>query len=143
MKILKFVHGLEFDDVQTIWKNAIGLALEEMFGLKSSDMRNGGENVSTMGSASLYTIAMIDAPLACLVIDVKILKIVVEIHASCAEIAAKKCGVCCEDGCDIDVTLSTEGNSEACLPFVEMGNDRRRELSGYILREIRLIDFMN
>ena len=38
VQVLELVHRLELDDVQTVGKDAVGLALEEMFGLVRGDV---------------------------------------------------------------------------------------------------------
>ena len=39
----------------------------------------------------------------------------------------------CENGSDVDVAFSAQGNGDACLPFMEMGYDGGSELAGNIL----------
>ena len=67
---------------------------------------------------------MVNTTLASFVVDIKILEIVVKIDAARAEVAAKECRMCSEDGGDIDVAFAAKGDREACLPFVEVGDDR-------------------
>jgi len=50
MKVLEFVHSLELDDIEAIWKNAIRLPLEKVLGFVCGDVRNGGEDVGAVGS---------------------------------------------------------------------------------------------
>lgn len=45
MHVLKFVHGGEPLDIETVWRDAVGFALEQVFGFIGGDMRDGGENV--------------------------------------------------------------------------------------------------
>ena len=76
---------------------------------------------------------MIDSTFACFVVDVEVLKVVVEVDASRAKVSAEQCGVSCEDGGNVDVTFSKKRNSETCLPFMEMGYDSSFELTSDIL----------
>jgi hypothetical protein len=74
--------------------------------LIGSDVRDRGENICTVSSGSLDAVAVIDASLSCLVIDIKILKVVVEINAPGTKIATEKGRVSSKDCCDIDVPLA-------------------------------------
>ena len=76
---------------------------------------------------------MIDPTFACFVVNVEVLKVVVEVDASRAKVSAEQCGVSCEDGGNVDVTFSEKRNSETCLPFMEMGYDSGFELTSDIL----------
>jgi hypothetical protein len=107
VKVLKFMHGLEFDYVQTIRQDPVGLTLQQVFGLVGGDVGNGGEYVSTVSGRAFDTIAMIDPTFPSFVVDIKVLEVIVEVNASGTKIATKKCGVCCEDSGDINMTLST------------------------------------
>ena len=133
VQILELVHRLELDDVEAVWQDAIGLALEQVLGLVRGDVRDSGEDVSTMSGATLDAVAVVDAALASFVVDIKILEIVVKIDAARAEVAAKECGVCGEDGGDIDVAFAAKGDREACLPFVEVGDDGGGQLARDVL----------
>lgn len=87
------------------------LSLEQVLTLISSNVRNGSEDVCTMSSRSFYTISMINSSLSSFMIDVKVLKVVVEIHTSCTEITTQKSGMCGKDGGDVDVSLTTKRDS--------------------------------
>ncbi len=76
-----------------------------------------------MSSGTFDTITMVDAALSSFVIAIKVLKVVVEIDTACAEVTTEEGSMSSEDGCDIDMTFPAEGDSEACLPFVEMGDN--------------------
>jgi hypothetical protein len=66
---------------------------------------------------------VVDTPFTSLVIDIKVLKIVVEINTTSTQVSSEQGSVGSENGSDVDMPLSTEGNSETSLPFVEMSND--------------------
>ena len=138
VEILELVHRLELDDVEAVWQDAIGLALEQVLGLVRGDVRDSGEDVSTMSGATLDAVAVVDAALASFVVDIKILEIVVKIDAARAEVAAKECGMGSEDGGDIDVAFAAKGDREACLPFVEVGDDGGGQLARDVLRAERI-----
>lgn len=72
---------------------------------------------------------MVDTPLAGLVVDVKVLQVVVEIDTAGTEVSTEQGSVGGEDGRDIDMPLSAEGDSETGLPFVEVGDDSGLGLS--------------
>lgn len=79
---------------------------------------------------------MVDTPLACLVVDVKVLKVVVEVHTSSTQVSSEQSCMCGEDGSDVDMSLPAQWNGETSLPFVEMGDDRFVGLSACELKYI-------
>src|SRR5277367_6555801 len=99
-----------------------------MFRLVCGDMRDGGEYVCTMSGGPFDAVSVVNASFACLVIDVKVLKVVVKVDAPGAEIATEKGRMSRKDRRDIDVPLATQRNGESRLPFVEMGDHSRMEL---------------
>jgi uncharacterized protein (UPF0212 family) len=135
MTVLELVHGLELDDVEAVGDDAVGLALEEMLSLVGGDVGDGGKDVCTVGRAPLDAVAVVDTALAGLVVDVKVLEIVVKVDAARTEIATEEGRVGGEDGCDVDVALATQRNSEPRLPFVEVGNYGSCELAGDVVTE--------
>jgi len=66
---------------------------------------------------------MVNTSLPCLVIDIEVLQIVVKVDTSSTEISAKESSMSSEDGGHVDMSLSTQGDSESGLPFVEMSDD--------------------
>jgi len=73
---------------------------------------------------------VVNASLSSFVIDVKVLQVIVKVDTSSTEIPAKESSVSGEDGRDINMTLSAQGNSQPGLPLVEMGNDGLFGLAG-------------
>jgi hypothetical protein len=101
-------------------------------------VRDGGEDIGAVSSRSLNTVSdgqqdstqvyakdlpVVDTPLAGLVVDVKVLQVVVEINTAGTEVSTEQGSVRGEDGRDVDMPLSAEGDSETGLPFVEVGDD--------------------
>lgn len=80
VEVLELVHGRELGDVETIGEDTIGLALEQMLTLVSCDVGNGGEDIAGMGGSSLDAVSMIDSALSSLGVNVKPLKVVVEVY---------------------------------------------------------------
>lgn len=78
---------------------------------------------------------MVNAAFARLVIDVEVLKVVVEVDTTRTKIAAQKCRVRGEYGGDIDVTLPAKRYGHANLPFMEMSDYGLGELSGDVLHK--------
>ena len=48
------------------------LSLEEMFCLKARDLRDSGEDVGTVDSRPLYAVAVVNAPVTSLLVQVKL-----------------------------------------------------------------------
>lgn len=94
-----------------------------MFTFVCCDVTDGGEYVSRVCSSSFDTITMVDSSFACFVIDVKELKVIVEIDGSSAEISSEEGGMSSENRCDVDSTFSAERECYSGEPFVEMCND--------------------
>ena len=78
---------------------------------------------------------MVDTAFARLVVDIEILKIVVEVDTTRAKISTQKCRVCGEYSGDINVTLPAERYGHANLPFVEMSDYGLGELPRDVLHE--------
>ena len=133
VEILELVHCLEFDDVQTIRNHTIRLSLKQMFRFVCSDVRNSGENVCTMCSGTLNAVAVVDTALPSFVINVKVLKVVVEVNRTGTEVSTEQGSVRGKDGSDVNVPFSAERNGETSLPFVEMRDDSLVELTINIL----------
>ena len=96
-------------------------------------MGNGGEDVGAVRGRAFDTISVVYSALSCLMIDIKILEVVVEINAASTEVAAEEGCMRCKDSGDIDVTLATEGYSETRLPFMKMCNYSSIKLTSNIL----------
>jgi hypothetical protein len=41
VEVLKLVHCLKFDDIETVWQHAIGFSFEKVLGLVGGDMQYG------------------------------------------------------------------------------------------------------
>lgn len=99
------------------------LALQQMLGLVSSDMGHGGKDIAAVSGSTLDAVAVVDATLASLMIDIKVAQVVVKVDGSGAEVAAEEGGVGSEDGGDVDMTLAAEGNTYTGKPLMEVSND--------------------
>ena len=104
-----------------------------MLAFVCSDMRNRSENIRTVCRRTFDTVSMVYAAFTSLMIDIEILQVVVEIDGPRAQVSSEKCGVCCEDGGDIDMSLAAERNRKPGLPLMKMRNDGFCELMRHIL----------
>jgi hypothetical protein len=66
---------------------------------------------------------MVDTSLSRFMVNVKVLQVVVKVDTAGTEVSTEKGSVSSENGRDVNVSLSTQGDCETRLPFVEMGND--------------------
>ena len=98
-------------------------------------MRDGSKDIGAVGSRAFNAISVVDTTLPRFVIDIEVLKIIVEIDRASAEVSAQECSMSCENSGDIDVPLPAERNGNASLPFVEVRNDRGVKLAREILKE--------
>ena len=96
-------------------------------------MGDGRENVGAMGRRPLDAVSVVNAAFPRLVVDIEVLKIVVEVDAARAEVATQECRVCGEYGGDVNVAFPAKRYGHADLPFVEMGNYGLGKLSGDVL----------
>ena len=133
MQILELMHRLELDHIQPIGKDTIRFPLQQMLRFVRGNMRHRRKHIRTMRRRTFYAIPMIDPALARLMIDIKVLKVVVEIDGTGTEVSTEESSVGCEDCRNVDVALSAEGDSEASLPFVEMGDNGLVESSRNVL----------
>lgn len=123
VQVLELVDGRELGDVEAVGQDAVGLALEQVLRLERGDVGDGGEDVARVGGGALDAVAVVDAALAGLGVDVEALQVVVEVDGAGAEVAAEEGGVGGEDGGDVDAALLGEGEGDAGEPLVEVGND--------------------
>jgi len=68
-------------------------------------MRDSCEHIGAMSRRPFDAVSVVDTAFARLVIDVEVLKVVVEVDATRAKIATQKCCVGGEHSGDIDVAL--------------------------------------
>lgn len=134
--ILEFMHSLKLDDIQAIGQYPIRLAFQQMLTLVCRNMGDGRKDISTVSSRTFNTVSVIDTTFPSFVIDVEVLKIIVEIYGTGTEVSAKKSGMGSEDGSDVDMTFTTEGDSEASLPLVKVGDDGCGGLASDVLRKV-------
>ena len=86
-------------------------------------MRDGGENIASMGSCPLDAISVIYATLSGFGINIKPLQIVIKVDRPCTEIPSKKSGVCGEYCCDIYMAFLGERQGNPRKPFMKVGNN--------------------
>jgi hypothetical protein len=135
VQVLELVHRLELDDVEAVREHAVGLALEEVLGLVRGDVADGREHVRAVRGGALDAVAVVDAALAGLVVDVEVLQVVVEVDAARAQVPAEERRVRGEDRRHVDLPLPAERNRDPGLPLVEVRDDRGRRLPCDVLRD--------
>lgn len=123
MQILELVSCRELLDIQTVGQNTVGLALEQMLTLVSSDMRYSSEDIGGVGSTAFYAVTVVDASLSSLGIAIKVLQVVVEIDRAGAEITTEEGCVSGEDGSHVNSALLTQRESNTSEPLMELSND--------------------
>jgi hypothetical protein len=141
MRIMELVHGLELDDIQAIWQDAIWFSLQQMLRLVCNDVGDSGKNVCIMCRGTLNAVVVVNTVFSSLVVDVKVLEVVVEIDASGAEVSAEESCVSSKDGCDVDVTFATERNGKASLPFVKVCYDSELKLARDVLKGVSVAEW--
>lgn len=141
------VHRAELGDVETVGKHSIlaarcgsaplrfapsssqlrltRLALEQVLALVRGDVRDGREDVGAVGGAALDAVAVVDAALARLVVDVEVLQVVVKVDTAGAEVPAEQGRVGGEDGRDVECAPAAEGDRDSC-EVGETGSARPR-----------------
>jgi len=135
VEVLELVDSLELHNIETIRKYTIWLSLEQVFALIGRNVGYGGENIRAVSSRSFDAISMVDSPLSSFVIDVKILKIVVEVDGAGTQVTTKKGCMCSKDSGNVDMTFATKGDCKTSLPLVEVGNDSGGQLPRDILHK--------
>ena len=66
-------------------------------------------------------------------VDIEILQIVVEINGTGTQVPTEKRCMCCEYGSHVDMSLTTKGYGDTCLPFMKVGDDSCCQLTGDVL----------
>lgn len=98
-------------------------------------MGDGGKDIGAVGSRAFDAISVVDTTLPRFVIDIEVLKIIVEVDGASAEVSAQECCMSCKDSGDIDVPLPAERNGDPGLPFVEVRNNCGMKLAREILKK--------
>lgn len=75
------------------------------------DVRNGSEYIAGVGRRTLDAVSVVDSSLSSFGINIKVLKIVVEIDGTGTEVSSKQSCMCREDGGYIYATSLTQGKS--------------------------------
>lgn len=104
-----------------------------MLALVRRYVRNGRKYVSAMGSRTLDAVSVIDPSFSCFMVDIEVLEVVIEVDGTSAEVSAEQGGMRCKYCRYVDMALTTERDSEASLPFMEMGNDGGVKLTRDVL----------
>ena len=73
MEILKFMHGRELGDIETVWENAIRLAFQKVLAFVCGDVRDGSEHIRGVSCCPFNAIPMVDSAISCFRIDIKVL----------------------------------------------------------------------
>ena len=105
-----------------------------MLRLVRGDVRYSCEDVRAMRGRAFDAVSVVDAALACFVVDVEVLKVVVEVNAASTEVATEQSCVGGKDGGHVNMTFANKGYCEASLPFVEVGYDSGVELARDVLQ---------
>ena len=123
VKILELVDSGKLGHIKTIGKHAIRLALQKMLRLESSNVRNCGENITSMSSRPFNAVSVVNSSLASFSVDIEPLQVIVKVDRTSTEVSTEKSGVCGEDGCNVNVSLFAKRQTDTGKPFVEMSND--------------------
>ena len=82
-----------------------------MLALVCGDVGDGSKDVTRMSSSTFDTIPVVDTTLTSFSVDVKVLQIVVEIHGTSTQIAAKESSMGRKNSRNVNVSLATKGDS--------------------------------
>lgn len=121
--VVQFMHGAKLVAIEAIREDPVGLALQQVLRLVRRDVRDSGEDVSTVGCSTLQTVAMIDASSSRLLILVKVLEMVVKVFISRAQVSSKQRRMGREDRGHPQVAFSTEDNSHTGHPLMVVRDD--------------------
>lgn len=83
-----------------------------MLAFVGGDVTDSGEDIGAVGGAPLDAVAVVDATLASLVVDIKVGEVVVEVDASGTEVPAEEGGVGGEDGGDVECSPPAQRDSD-------------------------------
>jgi hypothetical protein len=139
MQVLELVHCLELDNIESIRQHPVRFPLQQMLTLVRSYMRYSSEYIGAVCSGALNTVSVVDSALSGFVVDIEVLEVVVEVDGAGTEVSTKECGMRREYGRYVDMTFPTKGDSEACLPFMEVGDDSCVKLARHILQNGALV----
>lgn len=72
VEILKLVESRKFFYVQSVRCYHVGFTFEQMFGLKTGDVRDSCEHVTEMRGSAFHAVSVIDLPFSSLFIHIKL-----------------------------------------------------------------------
>lgn len=128
VQILELVNGRKLLHIQPVRRDDVGLPLQQVLGLVAGDLGHGGEHVRQMRGRPFDAIAMVDLPLARLIVHRKLVQIVVEVRVARAQVPAQQRGVRREHGRHLDAARPQRNQPDAGLPLVELGDNARRPI---------------
>jgi hypothetical protein len=120
VQILELVQSAELLHAEAVRRDHVGLSLEQVLGLVARDLRDGGENVGAVSGGAFHAVAMVDATIARLLVQVEVRQVVVEVTVAGAQVAAEQRGVCGEHRGDVQLTHARQNQANAGHPFVKV-----------------------
>ena len=83
------MESAEFQDAEAVWRYYVGFATEQVLGFVARDLRHGREDVRAVSRGSLHAVAVVDATIARLFVQVEVRYVVVKVAVAGAEVAAE------------------------------------------------------
>ena len=83
------MESAEFLDAETVGRDYVRFATEQMLGLVARDLRHGREDVCAVSRRSLHAVAVVDAAIARLFVQVEVRYVVVKVAVAGAQVAAE------------------------------------------------------
>jgi hypothetical protein len=135
VQVLEFVQCTELFHVQPVRRDDVRLTFEQMFRFNRRDFGDRREDVSRVNGRSFHTVPVIDLAIAGFLVHVKLVEIVVKVDVAGAQVSTEQSGVGGEDGGDSQLAHTTQHQTTAGQPFVEVSHNvglsvfrfRRRE----------------
>lgn len=120
VQVLKLVESAELFHAEAVGRGHVGLALEQIVRLVARDLRHCGEHVGAMSGGSFHAVAMVDATIAGLFVQIERGDVVVEVAMAGAQVAAEQGGVRGKYGRDVEATRPRQDETDAGHPFVKV-----------------------
>lgn len=100
--------GGEFDDVESVWSENVGLALQEMLCLETCDLRDGREDVGRVAGSSFHAVAVVYLLLPCFFVRIEFVDVVVEVSAASRKMASQESGMGCVHRGNVQIPLTAQ-----------------------------------
>ena len=130
VQVLELVQRRVLDEVDAVGRDHVGDALEQVLRLEAGHVAHGGEHVREVRGAALDAVAVVDLPVAGLLVDVERGQVAVQVRVARRQVPPEQCRVRREQRADVVVRPEPdEQQAAAAQPLVEVRQHHHRRMA--------------